>query len=254
MTRKNIIEERYLYKNASEPFYLSVSKGTVRGHSYVHKFGANLDIDPGADPESIWTAGGLYPWSSLTTAQTLYAISDSSSDTDILTIQGLDSNYNLIEEEVTMTGTTAVTTTNQFLRVYRMIYNHSAVNDGTVTVRVNSGTGTVVAQIDGGKAQTLMAVYTVPANHSAYLLCLDASLNKGEDGSIHLYQRPFNKSFKIAHMAEIYEDSYRYDFAVPLKFTEKTDIDLRIDEVETNNTRCTANFDLLLVNENNLSS
>ena len=248
------MEERYLRRNSSEPFLISVAKGAVRGHSVVNKFGANFDIDTSSDPESVWTGGGLYPWSSLSTEQTIYCISTSASDTSTLEIQGLDNDFNLLTETVTMTGTTAVSTTNKFRRIYRMKYDGGSVNAGTITARITSGTGTVVAQIDAGYSQTLMAVYTVPANHTAYLMCLDCSLNRGEDGNLRVYQRPSGESFKIAHMAEIYESSYRYDFPVPLKFTEKTDIDVRIAEVETNNTRCTSNFALLLVNDNDVSS
>ncbi len=44
-----------------------------------------------------------------------------------------------------MTGTSAVTTTNQFLRIFRVIYNHNSSNVGTVTLRTGSATGTIVA-------------------------------------------------------------------------------------------------------------
>lgn len=248
------MEERYLRRNSSEPFLISVAKGAVRGHSVVNKFGANFDVDTNSDPESVWTGGGLYPWDSLSTEQTIYCISTDAADTSTLEIQGLDNDFNIQTETVTMTGTTAVATTKKFRRIYRMAYNHGDPNEGVVTARITSGTGTVVAQIEEGYGQTLMAVYTVPANHSAYLMCLDSSLNKNEDGNLRVYQRPSGESFKIAHMAEIYESSYRYDFPIPLKFTEKTDIDVRIAEVESNNTRCTSNFALLLVNDNDVSS
>lgn len=225
----------------------NIARGLVKDTSFIHKFGANFDIDTNSDPETVWSAGGLYPWDALATAQTLYIQSDDAADTSSLEIQGLDENYELLTEEVQMNGTTTVTTTNTFIRVYRMIYNHTAVNVGTVTARVTSGAGTVVAQIDPDYAQTLMCIYTVPAGYTAYLLAGDASLNKAEDGNIRFYQRPFGRSFKIAHMAEIYENWYRYDFPIPLPLPEKTDLDVRIAEVETNNTRCTANFDLVLI-------
>ena len=232
---------------ASSPFMLEVAKGNVDGHSSIHKFGANFDIDTNSDPETIWTQGGLYPWDSLATPQTLYVKSDSSSDTSTLEIQGLDSNWDEIIETVTLTGTTAVTTTNTFRRVYRMEYNQGNLNDGVITAHVTSGTGTVVAHIEEEYAQTLMMVYTVPAGYTGYMLNLDASLNKAEDGNLRVFRRPFGRSFRITHVAEIYESSYRYDFSIPLGFDEKTDIDFRLAEVETNNTRVTANFDMLLV-------
>ena len=49
----------------SEPFELQVARGQIPGHSVVHKFGANFDIDNNSEPETVWTAGGLYPWSAL---------------------------------------------------------------------------------------------------------------------------------------------------------------------------------------------
>jgi len=234
-------------QNISEPFYLKVAQGEVSGHTSVHKFGANFDIDVGSSPESIWTYGGLYPWDSLSSPEILYVKSDNAADTSSIVVQGLDEDWNAVAETVQMAGTTPVATSNTFRRVYRMQYNHGYPNQGTITAHVTSGSGTVVAHIEEQYAQTLMTVYTVPAGYTGYMLNLDASLNKGEDGNLRIFQRPFGESFKIAHMAEIYERSYRYDFSVPLKFIEKTDIDFRLAEVETSNTRVTANFDMLLV-------
>jgi hypothetical protein len=86
---------RHLYEHNP----LAIAKGEVNGYSVVHKFGANFDIDNGSEPETVWTGGGLYPWSSLATAQTLYVLSESSEDTGTLEIQGLDENYNLQTED-----------------------------------------------------------------------------------------------------------------------------------------------------------
>jgi hypothetical protein len=226
---------------------LAIAKGESNGYSVVHKFGANFDIDNNSEPETVWTGGGLYPWSSLETAQTIYCISTSASDTGTLEIQGLDEDYNVQTETVTLTGTTAVTTTNTFLRIYRMVYTDTSDNVGTLTARVTSGTGTVVAQVDAGFNQTLMAIYTVPADYTAYILCGDFSVQKSKDSQIMLYQRPVGGIFTIAHMAEVFESTYRYDFPVPLAMPEKTDLDIRADNVESNNTRVTSNFTMILV-------
>ena len=236
---------RHLYEHNP----LAIAKGEVNGYSVVHKFGANFDIDNNSEPETVWTGGGLYPWSSLATAQTLYVLSESSEDTGTLEIQGLDENYNLQTEELTLTGTTAVTTVNTFLRVYRMIYTDGgAGNAGIITARVGSSSGVVVAQIEVGFSQTLMCIYTVPAGYTAYLMAGDFSVQKTKDAQVLLMQRPFGKqNFRIAHMAEVYETTYRYDFPIPLPLPEKTDLEVRADNVETNNTRVTSNFTMVLV-------
>jgi hypothetical protein len=227
-------------------FGLGVAKGQFQDITSIHKFGANFDIDNNSEPETVWSAGGLYPWSAFATAQTLYCLSDDESDTEEVTIQGLDADYNLLFENVTLNGTTPVTTTNEFMRVFGMSYEGAAENAGTITARVTSGSGTIVAQIDGEFGQTLMCVYTIPAGHTGYLLCGDASVQKSKDAQIKFFVREFGKSFKIAHMAEVFEVTYRYDFPVPMRIPEKTDLEVRADNVETNNTRVTANFDLIL--------
>ena len=225
-------------------FYLEVAKGNIVGHSAVHKFGANFDVSTGTTPETIWSAGGLYPWSVFPIAQTLYILSTSASDTMGVVVEGLDENYQPQTETVTLTGTTAVTTTNTFVRVFRMATD--VLNVGDITARVTSASGTVVAQIDTGYGQTLMAIYTVPAGQTAYMTALDTTVQKNKDAQIRLFQRPTNQDFRIAHMAETFESSYRYDFAPPLRFPEKTDLEIRASEADTNNTRVIANFDLVL--------
>jgi hypothetical protein len=226
--------------------YLDIARGSISNSKIVHKFGANFDIDQGTDPESVWSGGGVYPWASLSSAQTIYCLSTDAGDTTTLTIQGLDANYDEISETVTLTGTSAVTTSNTFLRVFRMTYD--AINVGTITARTVSASGTVVAQIDAGYAQTLMAVYTVPAGFTAYLVALDATIDGTKTCQMLMYHRLFGKPFRIAHVAES-DGHYRYDFTAPLTVPEKTDIDIRINEVSGNDARVTANFDLVLIKD-----
>jgi hypothetical protein len=166
-----------------------------------------------------------------------------------LTIEGLDSNYNLQSEEITLTGTTAVTTTNQFIRVFRMIYDEDNPNEGDITAHVTSATGTVVAQIDEGLAQSLMALYTIPAGHTGYLLMLDISVEKNKDAQVKFFARQPNKTFRIQQVAEVHEASKTYPFPIPLRYPEKTDLEVQVHDVINNNTRVTSNFDLLLVQD-----
>ena len=227
--------------------YLDVARGAISNSQIVHKFGANFDIDQATDPESVWTGGGLYPWASLSSAQTIYCISTSGSDTAVLSIEGLDANYNELSESVTLSGTSAVTTTNAFLRVFRMTYEDGA-NAGDITARTVSASGAIVAQINTGYAQTLMAVYTIPAGFTGYLVALDATIDGTKNCQVLMYHRLFGKPFRIAHIAES-DGHYRYEFVAPLTVPEKTDIDIRVAEVSGNDARVTANFDLVLIRD-----
>jgi len=234
---------RHLYEHD----YLAIAKGESNGYSAVHKFGANFDLDSGTVPETIWTNGGLYPWSALDNPEIIHVKSDDNNDTSQLEIIGLDEDWNEASEIVVMLGTTPVATTSTFRRVYRMIYNHTGSNEGVITAHAGSSGGTVVANIDEDYSQTLMCVYTVPVGYTAYLVSLGLTVQKNKDAQVRLYSREQGESFKIEHMAEVYESQYSYMFSVPLKFLEKSDLDLRSADVEFNNTRVTANFDLILI-------
>lgn len=227
-----------------EPFGLSLAMGrNDPEYSYIHKFGSNLAL--AGTPESVWSAGGLYPWSSLQTAQTLYVLSTEGEDTASLEIQGLDANYDPLVETVTLTGVTAVTTENQFLRVFRMKYLQT--NAGTITARVTSGTGTIVAQVDAGSAQTLMAVYTVPRQKTGFLMNYTASTGKGDDASISLFVRdPAINGFRVKSETKVYQSSFRQEFTIPLVIPEKSDIDFRATTTNANSD-CIINFDVVLV-------
>ncbi len=230
----------------SSNIFFDVSRGVIDRSFAIHKFGANFDIDQNTDPESVWTGGGVYPWSALSSAQAVYCLSTDAADTSSLTIEGLDANYNEISETVTLTGVSAVTTTSTFLRVFRMTYD--ATNAGTITARTVSASGTIVAQIDAGYAQTLMAVYTVPAGFTGYLLALDATIDGTKTCQVLMYHRLLGKPFRIAHVAES-DGHYRYDFAAPLVVPAKTDIDIQVNEVSGNDARVTANFDMVIIKD-----
>jgi len=231
----------------TEPFELQVARGQIPGHSFYHGIGANADIDTTTDPETVWTEGGVYPWSSFATAQVLYAKSSDAGDTGTLVINGLDADYNLQTLEITMDGTNVVNTgSTTFIRVHNILYTDGAANLGKITLHVTSGSGTVVSGILAGFAKSLQAIYTVPAGFTGYLLAGDFSINKEKDAVVEFFVRPFGNGFILQHTAEVYQSVYRYDFPIPIPLTEKTDLDVRA-LVFTDDCRVTSNFDLYLV-------
>ena len=227
-----------------------LAAGRLKNASHIHKFGANFDIDNNSEPESVWTYGGLYPWSAFDTAGVLVVTSDDTDD-DVgqagateIKVEGLDENFVATSETFTMDGNANVTGNVTFKRVFRAFVTAGDTNVGNITI---SRGGTVVAQIDAAKGQTLMAIYTIPKGYTGFMLCGDFSVQKNKDAQVLMYVRPHDGVFRIGHMAEVFEGTYRYDFPVPIMISEKSDIDIRADNVETNNTRVTANFDMILV-------
>ena len=226
---------------------LGVSANHYDGLSHVHKFGAVPAMSTN-NTGTVWDVNDTtYPWSAFSSATTLTVDRASASDADKqVLITGLDSAYNEITETVTLSSATGNATTKSFIRVYRAyITNGSATNVGNVTVKAST---TVVAQITAGKGQTLMAIYTVPAGYSAYILKGAATCQDGADATGDMFVRYFGESaFRVGHSFEVCGDGgeYMYEFGIPLRIPEKSDIDIRAS-VRSNNARVTAAFDMLL--------
>ena len=225
-------------------FGLGVAKGQFADISHVHKFGAVPAMSQN-QTGTIWDVNDTtYPFSAFATAGTLSVPAVDASDNGIsLTIVGLDENYDPQSETVSVSSTTSTTTSNSFIRVFRAYTGSNNVGN----INIQKG-GTTVARVSAGKAQTLMAIYTVPAGYTAYLLKGTATCQDGADATGNMYIRYFGESsFRVGHSFEVSGagGQYTYDFGVAIKIPEKSDIDVRAT-VRSNNARVTAAFDLIL--------
>src|SRR6056300_754565 len=210
---------------------------------FVHKFGANHNVENGVY-ETIWSPGGLYPWSAFDDIQTLYANS-TTADAGSLTLQGLDEDYNPLSETITMAGTGFVNTQSQFKRLFRALYTSSTTtNTGDILIRAGSSTGTIVAEVEADKGQTQMAIYTVPANTTAYGVHYLVGSGKSSETRVELYIRNPGESFRIQNAIEVSATAIDVPFPVPFPMGPKTDIDFRA--FSANGGSAVVNFDLIL--------
>jgi hypothetical protein len=227
----------------TEPFELQVARGQIGWHYPLFKFGNNAVV--GDSLETIWSEGGLYSY--LTAATVLKVSSSSTNDTSAgtgartVTLFGLDANYAEISETVTLNGQTAVNTTQSFLRIYRLVV-HSAGTGGQNAGIIYAGTGTVTsgvpanvyASINGvtGSNQSLMALWTVPADHTAYILQYDVSngttSNTPAVCKLILSIRPFGEVFQSKDVKSLTTGMHvEGTFSIPQKVAEKSDIEVR---------------------------
>ena len=227
------------------------------GFGQIHKFGAVPAMSQDTNG-TIWDEDDtIYPWSTIDsngvlTVSVVAPNNEGSArtthDGDSVEIQGLDSNYELQTETVTISGSSA-TTTNTYKRVFRASY--SCIDNfepNSERIIIKSGT-TTVAKILEGVGQTLMSIYTIPAGFTGYLMRLDVTASGTATGSFKLFARPGGVgTFQIRHVAEVngVGGSYQLEYPVPQSFTEKTDIDARMHTL-SNNGRYTCTFDILLV-------
>ena len=165
-------------QGAYEPFGLQVSRGQIQGHSNVIVFGYNPDVD--TSEESVWPDGGTVPHPTVASVLKISSTSanDASAGTGARTvfIGGLDGNYNVVSETVTMNGQTAVNTTNSYLYVNEL-YVASVGSGGHNEGTINAGTGTVTAGVPDVLYDLISATYNnrttghycVPAGYTGYM-------------------------------------------------------------------------------------
>jgi hypothetical protein len=226
----------------------------------VYKFGAIPDIDSGETEQTVWDETGLYAYLG---AASVLKIS-SSDDTDdkpgqagALTVQiyGCDGNYALINEVVALNGNTPVNTVNSYLRVWRMIVRSAGAN-GVESGDIYAGTGDVTngvpavkyAKILAGNSQTLMALYTIPANMYGLMLQWGGTSRKNEDANLRLKFRPLGEVFQLKSTMAIVAQAHHTTFEVPYLIDSKTDIEVRTTTA-TNNSEIGADFSLLLIDK-----
>lgn len=233
--------------------FLAIAKGEVASHSLVLKFGRNPDIDASVE-ETVWEGGGLYPFD--TTAQSLEILSSNAADAAAgtgartMTVIGLDANYVYKSEVVTLNGTNAVALTGTWIRVHRCSVATAGtgeVNAGTITIRIAGGGATRLV-VGVGNGQTLMAVYTIPANTTGYVLRYYGSANAQTTAyvDVKLFTRSSTGVINLKHQQATASGFFDYRYGAPFAVSQKTDIYLNATS-SANNTDVCGGFDIVLV-------
>jgi len=180
-------------------FYDDIARGQDERYTSLKKFGiANV----GTSDSSIWngdTSVYVYPDEAITLTLT----STEAADMQDIHVYGLDANWKMQDEVITLNGTTGVDTSYEYLRVFRM----KVVDGGDLTGDVSAKNSTVTyAFIDKEANQTQMAIYSVPLGYNFYVHSLDMGVLS-----------------KNAFMSMPYQK--RYD--IPMKINGKSDVEGR---------------------------
>jgi len=146
---------------SSQNTYFDIARGHYSNVEAVNLFGFNETI--GTSFETIANdGGGIEPVPSSAVQMDLVS---TAADTMAVYIKGLDADYNVLEEIITLTGTTPVTTTSSFLRI-----NSAQIMSGTNAGNISfSNGGTEYAYIGAGIGITQSLSYTVPSNSKLYI-------------------------------------------------------------------------------------
>jgi hypothetical protein len=229
---------------------IQLAAGVIAGASFNHKFGATPAMSQNQSG-SVWDVNDTnYPWTALDTPAVVNIERTNVADDGLnVTVQGLDSDYNYQEETITISGADTLGT-KLFRRVNRAFCTDGgATNTGNINIEAGTAGGTVVARITAGKGQTLMAVYTVPKNYTAFITQGTMSVAGNADATGDLFVKYFGEStFRVGHSFEVTGagGQYFYPFSIPIKIPSMSDIDVRA-AVRSNNARITAAFDIILL-------
>ena len=227
---------------------LAIARGHTAGYRALYKFGYNPDVN--GDEETVWAQGGNYPW--IDSAVTMFVSSSSANDTNggtganTILIQGLDEDYNEIEETVVLNGQTQVATQFSYLRVYRAfvtLAGSSGTSGGTIYIGSSGATGgvpngTIYANLGLGN-QTQIAAYTVPAGYTLYLDDINFTAGISQAGKVatcsFVSRGVGSNVFRTRFINVLQSNQLITKFEYPQPFTEKTDLECRVRTDSSNN-------------------
>lgn len=234
-----------------------MAEGKLGGYATVNKFGRNPDVDTSA--EDIWGGDGFYTGFPDTALERLSIVSTSAADaaagTGLRTLRvvGLDTNYNIQQEDVTLNGLTPVLTTGFYRRAHTafgLTAGSGGVNDGTITFSGAVTAANVFLVMIAGTNQTNNSGYTVPAGKTAYLREISSQIFGSNTASINasLWIRSFGGVFRERRPFGVTNAYFWHDSIYGgLVLTEKSDIIVRIHAASGNSSVVTGGYDLILV-------
>jgi hypothetical protein len=236
----------------------AVTESDVLNSYLIDKSGSTetLGTSP-ATMVTVWDEGGLYPWTTFTGSGAHIFVASANNDAKMqgvdITIEGLDSNYNLISEVVTMDAsdtTTVQETTTNFYRIVKATVTgtntNSIPNDYDISFKYGSSGGTVVAKILATYGATQSCTYTIPAGYQGFILGVNGSSGESDEITTMVWKRPFNSAWSQVKTFKFINGSFDHNMRTPLVFTEKTDIEIRAYAL-VESSRIGTEFQLLLI-------
>ena len=235
-------------------------------YGYVQKFGRTPDIDAGDTADDIWDGTGSYAFPAAAAAMKISSSSaaDDVGSTGALTVRvvGLDASWNEVVQDVSMDGQTGVTIPTSLIRVYRayvLTVGTGGVNAGDIWI----GTGTITTGVPAVKyagilathGQTLMAIYTVPANATGATIWNwygTVSSVASSRATLALQTREFGSGWRTRDSRSVAGGSSGLPWPIyqGVKVLPKCDIRIRALSCGVNNSTIEAGFDLELTDDN----
>lgn len=272
LTETARIHDRRIWTQA-EGFLQSVAFGRIPGHEIIHKFGSNVAV---STTLSVVASGGIYQ--TPTAPVTLYATSTSANDSAAgsgaqqIIVEYLDTSWNRQVGTIEMNGLSQSTSSiSGVMRVFRAKVARSGSyanattpsQQGTITIHENGGSpvyATLPELSSGfGSGQSLIAVYTVPANHTAFVLKFIVSAASNQTTDVYFFSRsnaddvtaPYGGVMRAANVYSGLNSTVGLEHLTWEQYPEKTDMGF-MAKVSSGNGSCSAEFEFMLINNDYL--
>ena len=196
--------------------YLDVARGISINATPVNIFGYNSSVGK-TDFVPLWEDATAYTYPTEGLLLTI-ASTDPADNGGVVTVVGLDENYEVISEQVTIPGTTNL----EFFRINSFLVTGGIQSNAGVITAVN--TGVTYAKIRAGDGKNQAAIYTVPAGHDLYLYRIDA-FSATALSNKYVFFRNFVSNDVTYRVAETsFVGQMNIMRVVPFKYEEHTDI------------------------------
>lgn len=222
---------------------LEIARGRVTDVSSINKFGYNSQV--GGSWETVWDGNNVYTY--IETASVAQATSDAAATADdnaTILVSGLDANYNEVEETLIVGGAAG---TVEFYRIFRAILQSHPTSDtniGNITVTCDSKSAAIITEDYG---QSLMALYTVPAGKTAYILQVDCGSSKDTEHQVRLVTK---HNGGVWNTKVFFSKRGGFDdvqFKIPLKVPAESDIEIRV--LASSTSAVSAAFEIITVDQ-----
>jgi hypothetical protein len=217
----------------------AVTEADVLNAYLIDKSGATetLGTTP-ATMSTVWGASGLYPWATFTGSGNKIYIKSVTNDPKVqgksVTIEGLDSNYDILIETVTLHATnttTPVNTVNNFYRINKMYLTGNNTNDlphdYNIELRYGSSSGTLIGQMNAPWGRGQNCFYTVPRAYEGFVLSINGNSGKADEITSSLWFHPFGGTWTLQKSFKFISGMFDHNFRTPLRITEKSDVEIR---------------------------
>ena len=261
--RNNNIPFNYVYDKQLEKWVPETKQTNFNSQSaiesasaFVRQFGSNESVDQNvsdSSPETVWLGSSSYVFPP-DVGTGIQIHSTNNADTEQVVIEGLDENFLMKSWTGNLNGTGYVNTSGKWTRIFGAYNNSSTSFSGTVNIHPSGNVASNYLLINPYNNQSLMAVYTIPANYTGYLVAYGMSAhNAGSSSSIFynikIKTREFGKVFRTQCSNSFgTESSIERFLTFPIQLLPKTDIKFDIVSANGNNGFVDAEFSIALLN------